>query len=363
MNPLKGLREHGQSFWIDFISRNWIVSGELRRLIDEDGLSGLTSNPSIFQKSISGSKDYAENISRFLKQSPNANEHELYEHIAVEDIQMAADVLRSVYDKTNRADGYVSLEVSPHLAYDTDGTITTALEYWRAVSRPNLMIKVPATNEGIPAIEVLTAEGVNVNITLMFSMNHYEAVANAFIRGLALHPKPSTIASVASFFVSRVDTAVDKALATVGTPEALALRGKAAIANAKLAYRRYQEIFEGEAFAQLRAKGARPQRLLWGSTGAKNPAYRDVVYVEELIGPNTVNTMPVETANAFRDHGRLEPRLLSNIAEAQNTLNDLLRLGLDLNVVGEQLQNDGVKLFADAFDQLLSTLKQQCETK
>lgn len=363
MNPLKGLREYRQSFWVDFISRSLLTSGELQRLIDEDGLSGLTSNPSIFQKSISGSKDYEEYINRFLEQSPQANEHELYEHIAVEDIQMAADVLRPVYDKTQGVDGYVSLEVSPHLAYDTDGTITTALEYWRAVSRPNLMIKVPATNEGIPAIEVLTAEGVNVNITLMFSMKHYEAVANAFIRGLSSHPKPSTIASVASFFVSRVDTAVDKALSTIGTPEALALRGKAAIANAKLAYRRYQQIFEGDAFSSLRSKGARPQRLLWGSTGAKNPAFRDVVYVEELIGPDTVNTMPVETANAFRDHGRREARLLSNVADAEETLNSLLRLGLDLNVVGEQLQNDGVKLFADAFDQLLSALKQKCEIK
>lgn len=363
MNSLKGLQEYGQSFWLDFISRSFITSGELQRLINEDGLTGLTSNPSIFQKAISGSRDYDETINRFLQESPSANEHELYEHIVVEDIQMAADLLRPVFDKTQGADGYVSFEVSPHLAYDTDGTITTALEYWRAVSRPNLMIKVPATNEGIPAIEVLTAEGVNVNITLMFSQRHYEAVANAFIRGLSLHPKPSAIASVASFFISRVDTAVDKALAAIATPEALELRGKAANANARLAYRRYQEIFEGEAFAPLRNKGARPQRLLWGSTSSKNPAYRDVMYVEELIGPQTVNTMPVETANAFRDHGKLGARLLENVAEAEATIKRLMQLGLDLNVVGEQLQHDGVKLFADAFDQLLSSLKQKCQIK
>lgn len=359
MNPLKSLHQQGQSFWLDYISRNLIQSGQLKRLVEEDGLRGLTSNPTIFQKSIAGSSDYDTAINQVLQTTPNADENFLFERLAIEDIQAAADVLRPIYDESTGDDGYVSLEVSPRLAYDTDGTVVAALDFWRAVARPNVMIKVPATPEGIPAIEVLIAEGVNINVTLLFSLKQYQAVANAYIRGLGLTSRPERVRSVASFFISRVDTAIDKALSAINTEEALSLKGEAAIANAKLAYQCYLDIFQGEAFAQLAKRGAKPQRLLWGSTAVKNPAYRDVLYIEELIGPDTVNTMPLETANLFKDHGQAEPRLTRDIEAARTTIKQLAKLGIDLDTCGDQLQREGVKLFQDSFDQLLAALKEK----
>ena len=305
MNPLKELAEQGQSIWLDYIRRNLIRSGELKRLVEEDGLRGVTSNPTIFDKAISGSTDYDMALRALLAADPQAPVGNLYEALAIEDIQMAADVLRPVYDATHGDDGYVSFEVSPHLAHDTERTINEAKRLRAAVDRPNVMIKVPATPAGIPAIEELIAEGVNVNVTLMFSMSHYEAVARAYIKGLERCGDPGQVASVASFFVSRVDTMVDKALEETGNPEAKALEGKIAIANSKVVYRRFLEIFHGEGFAALRQRGARVQRPLWASTGTKNPAYSDVLYVENLIGPETVNTLPPETINAFRDHGKV----------------------------------------------------------
>ncbi len=309
MNPLKQLETEGQSVWLDYIRRNLITSGELSRLVVEDGLKGVTSNPTIFEKAIAGSSDYDEALRELLAKNPVDDTRTLFESIAIADIRMAADVLRPVYDRTGGADGFVSIEVAPQLAHDTAATIAEARRLWSSVSRPNLMVKVPATKEGIPAIEALIAEGINVNITLMFSVAHYEAVARAYMGGLARSADPRKAASVASFFVSRVDTAVDKALAAIGTPEALALQGKIAIANSKKTYQRFREIFYGKDFAALRERGARVQRPLWASTSTKNPAYRDVLYVEELIGKDTVNTMPLPTLQAFRDHGRVRPSL------------------------------------------------------
>ncbi|UCH82717.1 MAG: bifunctional transaldolase/phosoglucose isomerase [Candidatus Latescibacterota bacterium] len=359
MNPLKQLEKEGQSIWLDFIRRSLITSGELNRLIEEDGVSGMTSNPSIFQKAIAGSADYDESLRKALDKNPHQNIKDLYETLVVEDIQMAADVLRPVYDDTDGADGYVSLEVSPALAHDTEGTIKEAKRLWKDVGRPNLMIKVPATAEGIPALESLIASGVNVNATLMFSLGHYEAVANAYIRGLEMCEHPEAIASVASFFVSRVDTAVDKALEDDGRTDMLARRGKAAVANAKLAYNRFKEIFAGERFARLAAKGARVQRPLWASTSTKNPDYRDVIYVEELIGPDTVNTLPPATLTAFRDHGRVDTTIDKDFGEAEAFINRLGRLGVDLEAITHKLQVDGVAAFAKSFDELLEALKKK----
>ena len=357
MNPLKQLEEQGQSIWLDYIQRNLISSGGLKRLVDEDGLRGVTSNPTIFEKAMAGSSDYDDAFRAMLAKDPGMDVGRVYEPLAIEDIQMAADVLRGVYDATNGADGYVSLEVSPHLARDTEGTIHEAKRLRAAVNRPNLMIKVPATPEGIPAIERLIADGVNVNVTLMFSIAHYEAVAGAYIRGLERCALPGSVASVASFFVSRVDTMVDKALEAIGTAEAKALLGKIAIANSKIVYRRFQEIFHGEGFVSLRQRGARVQRPLWASTGTKNPAYSDVLYVENLIGPETVNTLPPDTINAFRDHGKVPGATVKDgIKEAEADLASLSSLGVDLNTITEKLQVDGVGAFAASFDQLMASL-------
>jgi transaldolase len=359
MNALKKLFEAGQSVWLDFIRRNLIVSGDLNRLIDEDGVRGMTSNPTIFQKAIAGSADYDESLASALRENPGAGIKELYETLAVEDIQSAADVLRPIYDDSGGGDGYVSLEVSPTLADDTDGTIEEAVRLWKTVSRPNLMIKVPATEAGVPALEALIARGVNVNATLMFSMKHYEAIAQAYVRGLAACETPGRVASVASFFVSRVDNAVDKALEKIGSNEALALRGKAAVANTKLTYRRFAEIFAGDDFKTLAAKGARVQRPLWASTSTKNPEYRDVLYVEELIGPDTVNTLPPATMDAFRDHGVVEETLTRDLSAAEDVLASLESLGIDLTAVTDTLQVDGVASFAKSFEELLDTLEQK----
>jgi transaldolase/glucose-6-phosphate isomerase len=359
MNPLKALNGYGQSVWLDFIRRNLITSGDLNRLIDEDGLRGMTSNPTIFEKAIAGSADYDESIRRALQRNPHGDIKALYEILAVEDIQMAADVLRPVYDETRGLDGYVSLEVSPALAHDTAATIAEAQRLWKTVGRPNVMVKVPATKEGAPALEALISRGVNVNATLMFSLDHYEAIAQAYIRGLKKCEHPETIASVASFFVSRVDTAVDALLESIGTPDALQLRGKAAVANAKLTYRRFREIFDSREFADLAARGARVQRPLWASTSTKNPDYRDVMYVEQLIGADTVNTLPPATMSAFRDHGRVAETLTKNVGEAEELIAALTELGISLDAVTDKLQVDGVASFAQSFEGLLESLKKK----
>jgi transaldolase / glucose-6-phosphate isomerase len=360
MNPLRELLNQGQSVWLDFISRQLIRSGELKRLAEEDGLRGVTSNPTIFEKAIGGSADYDDSLREMLAKDRKTPVGQLYERVAIQDIQAAADVLRPVYDETSGADGYVSLEVSPHLARDTQATIAEAKRLNSSVDRPNVMIKVPATAEGIPAIEELIASGVNVNITLMFSMAHYEEVAHAYIKGLERCADPAKVASVASFFVSRVDTMVDRQLESLGTLEAKSCLGKIAIANSKVVYQRFREIFHGEGFVALRQRGARVQRPLWASTGTKNPNYSDVLYVENLIGPETVNTLPVETLNAFRDHGHVPGATVrQGLDEAATALARLKEAGLDLNAVAEKLQDDGVAAFAASFDSLMATLEKK----
>jgi transaldolase/glucose-6-phosphate isomerase len=361
MNPVRELQKHGQSVWLDYIRRSLLTTGELRRLMEEDGLRGVTSNPSIFEKAITGSEEYTESLRRLTRTDPHADGKSLFEGLAIEDIRLAADVLKPVYAETQGVDGYVSLEVSPRLAHDTQGTILEARRLWEVVDRPNLMIKVPATPEGIPAVETLIGLGINVNVTLMFSLAHYEAVAAAYIRGLSRAPDPSHVASVASFFVSRVDRAVDRALEEIGTPEALALRGRAAIANSKQAYRRFREIFYGEEFAELRARGALAQRPLWASTSTKNPAYSDVLYVEELIGSDTVNTVPPGTLNAFRDHGQVRASLEDDSEISGSDLEKIGGVGVDLDSITEELQRNGVKAFADSFEHLLASLEEKRE--
>ncbi|MFZ0634920.1 MAG: transaldolase, partial [Candidatus Acidiferrales bacterium] len=338
-NPLRLAEAQGQAIWLDYIRRSLLTSGELKRLVEDDGLSGVTSNPTIFEKAIAGSTDYDERLRAVLTLDPAADEASLFDAIAIEDIRMATDILRPVYDRTNGADGFVSLEVSPKLAHDTAGTLREAQRLWKAVQRPNLLIKVPSTPEGIPAVEELLASGINVNITLMFSMEHYEAVAQAYIRGLKRAANPARVASVASFFVSRVDNLIDPALEKIGTPEALALRGKIGIANSRNVYQRFQQIFGGSEFAPLRAKGARVQRVLWASTSTKNPAYPDTLYVAELIGPDTVNTIPPATLKAFRDHGQVRgSTILDSPQTAAAELAALAKAGIDLRAVTEQLQ-------------------------
>lgn len=359
MNSVKQLKDLGQSIWLDYIRRSLITSAELKQLVEEDGVSGITSNPTIFEKAIAGSSDYDTALGALLDASPRLEGRALFEKLAIEDIQMAADVLRTVYDQTGGADGFVSIEVSPRLAHDTAATISEARRLWQAVNRPNLLIKVPATAAGIPAIEALIADSINVNITLMFSLGHYEAVAQAYLRGLARNSNPSRVASVASFFVSRVDTAVDRQLEALGTPAALALRGRIAIANAKRVYKRFREIFYGPAFAPLKSRGARVQRPLWASTGTKNPAYSDVLYVEELIGPDTVNTVPPATLHAFRDHGKVRASLEADLEGAEAALSQLRKCGVDLHEIAEELLRDGVAAFIASFDKLLAAQEQK----
>ncbi|MCS6962659.1 transaldolase [Thermoflexus sp.] len=363
MASLRELHGRGQSVWLDEIRREWLTNGELARWI-ERGVTGVTSNPTIFERAITTSPAYDEAIRDRLLRDPELETPALYEALAVEDIQMAADLLRPVYEATEGADGFVSLEVSPHLAHDTEGTIAEARRLWRAVDRPNLMIKVPATPAGIPAIEALIAEGVNVNVTLIFSPAHYEAAAQAYWRGLGRRAEAGkdlrTVASVASFFVSRIDTAVDRLLETMGTPEAYALRGKIAVAVAKQVYRMFRARFMPDAFPDLQARGARAQRVLWASTSTKNPAYSDVKYVEELIGPNTVNTMPRATLQAFEDHGRvIGDTALEGWEEAGADLAALARLGIDLEEILERLQAEGVDAFSRSYETLLEALERK----
>jgi len=356
MNPVKALPEHGQAVWLDFLTRGFIAKGGLKTLVDEDGLRGVTSNPSIFEKAINGSDEYDEAIRRTLGQR-DCGVESMYELLAVEDIKHAADVLRPVFDATGGADGYVSVEVSPYLAMESEATIAEAKRLWGEVDRKNLMIKVPAAAAGLPAIRALIAQGINVNITLLFAQPVYEQVVEAYISGLEMLAGQggdlARVASVASFFVSRIDGAVDQLLddkiAQANDPDEkarlAALKGKVAIANAKLAYRRYRRLFAGNRWEQLAVKGARPQRLLWASTGTKNKAYSDVLYVEELIGPNTINTVPPATLDAFRDHGKVADTLETGVDDAQRVLDELAGTGISLTAVTDRLVEEGVQLF------------------
>jgi transaldolase / glucose-6-phosphate isomerase len=362
-NPLKALLDFGQSPWMDYIRRDLLTSGGLKKYIDDDGLRGMTSNPAIFEKAITGSNVYSD-----ILNSPDAKKLDakgLFEKIAIRDVQDACDIFKPVYGGSKRRDGYVSLEVSPYLANDTKGTIDEARRLWKAVDRPNVMIKVPATPEGIPAIRQLLEDGLNINITLLFAQSAYEKVAEAFLAALEARAAKgqdiSHCASVASFFVSRIDTLVDskvdEKLKTAADPAQRALlesiHGKIAIANAKLTYKKYQDLFGGPRWKALAAKGAQTQRLLWASTSTKNPKYRDVIYVEELIGADTVDTIPPATFDAFRDHGKLRPSLTEDVDGARITMESMAKAGISMKKVTDKLLVDGVKLFADAFKQLL----------
>jgi transaldolase/glucose-6-phosphate isomerase len=364
-NPLFELYEAGTSVWLDYIRRSLMTSGELKRMIEEDAVVGMTSNPTIFEKAIGGSRDYDDAIRELV--DAGIPDEEIMLSLIVQDIQMAADVLNPVYEQTKHKDGYVSIEVLPRVADDTQGTIAMAHDLFDRVGRPNIFVKIPATDAGLPAIEQCIADGLNINITLMFSVKVYEDVARAFIRGLQRRMKqghPIDVASVASFFVSRVDTAVDKLLeqkiAAATDPAERArlqtLMGKAAVANAKMAYQAFVRIFNGPEFAELRAAGAAVQRCLWASTGTKNPNYSDVMYVEELIGPETVNTMPQQTMMAFKEHGEVRLSLLENVEGARRVLRDLAAVGIDMDKVTSDLRVDGVKLFADSIDKLLEEI-------
>lgn len=359
MNHLLEVREFGQRIWLDNLTRGLIADGALQRMIDEDGLAGITTNPSIFHKAIADSAYYREDMER-LKASELSSEQR-YEALAIPDIQAACDLLRPVYEASGGEDGYVSLEVSPHLAHDEAGTILAADRLAGAVQRDNLLVKIPATPAGVAAVEKLIGKGHKINVTLIFSVKHYRAVAEAYLRGLQQWVwsggDPRRVKSVASLFLSRTDATVDQRLEAIGSPEALLLRGQAAVAVAKVAYRHYWERFHGKEFWDLHRAGARPQNLLWASTGTKNPAYSDVLYVESLIGPETVNTMPDGTLKAFRDHGHSEATLKDGFPAAENHLFQLRELGIDVDAaVGEELQKDGLKSFARAFDGLLALM-------
>jgi transaldolase len=363
-NPLLVLESYGQSIWLDYLRRNSLENGEFKKWIDQDGVSGLTSNPSIFEKAIAGSHDYDQAIRALALKGKRIEE--IYQTLTVEDIQRAADLFRPIYDRLDGADGFVSLEVSPKLAHDTAGSITEARLLWAAVKRPNLFIKIPATREGLPAIRQLIGEGINVNITLLFGLPRYREVAEAYLAGLetlAAGGKPlNRSASVASFFLSRIDVRVDpileKLISEAGPAAKIAasLHGQVAIASAKAAYRIHQEIFGGERFRKLAQKGARNQRLLWASTGTKNPAYSDVKYIEPLIGRETINTVPVETLDAYRGHGQPAPRMEEGMGEAQRMLDGLRQVGIDLEAVTQQLEDEGVAKFNKAYDQLMAAL-------
>jgi len=365
-NPLKQLAEYGQSPWLDYIRRDLFTTGELKRLIEEDGLKGMTSNPAIFEKAI-GSEFYKDSIAK-LALEKGLNAVSLYEKLAIEDIQTAADALRVVYDETNKRDGYVSLEVSPALADDSTGTLEEARRLWKAVDRPNLMVKVPATVVGFDTIRQLISEGININVTLLFSQGSYRKVAEAYVAGLekraAENKELSNVASVASFFVSRIDSLVDaqieeKLKEASGEDKELleGLRGKVAVANAKMAYEIYEDIFSGERWEKLAEKGAQTQRVLWASTGTKNEKYSDVLYIEELIGKDTVNTIPPATWDAFREHGHLRESLTENVEGAKKTLEDLEKAGISLEAATDKLLIDAVRLFVEPFDKMIAAVE------
>lgn len=363
MNPLLELNRLGQSVWLDFITRGFMTEGTLAKLINDDGVSGVTSNPTIFQKAIAGGSEYDADISAYIREGKDAPA--IFEALAIADIQRACDLFRPVYDRTQAADGYVSLEVNPHLARDTQGTLAEARRLFKGVARPNVMIKIPATKESLPAIEQALGEGININVTLIFALQRYQEVMDAWLGGLerlvAAGRSAATVASVASFFVSRVDSLVDglleKKIAT--NPEAQTLLGKAAVANARLAYDLFLQVRRGPRFQALAAKGARVQRPLWASTSTKNPNYRDVLYVEELIGKDTVDTLPLATVDAFRDHGKTAATLPGDAAAAKASIQLLSKVGISMDQVTRQLEEEGLKLFADSYDSLMKSLKEK----
>jgi transaldolase len=366
-NPLLELQQQGQSVWYDNIDRAQLASGQFKRMLTEDGIQGVTSNPTIFGKSISSGHAYDEQISQLISEGKDTDD--IYQAVVIQDIRTVADLLRPVYDRTNGQDGYVSLEVSPDLSHDTDATISEARRFWKMVARPNLMIKIPATTEGIPAIHTAISEGINVNVTLIFSIESYRNVTEAYISGLearnAQGQDISRIASVASFFVSRVDTLVDQLLedkikATSDSAEQQklkALEGKAAIANARLVYQDFKKIFNSPRFESLKHAGAHVQRPLWASTSTKNPAYRDVLYAEELVGPDTVDTMPLETIEKFSDHGKVRYSIEDNLQGSKEELDALEQVGIHYDQVTQQLLDEGVKKFADSFHELFDGIR------
>jgi transaldolase/glucose-6-phosphate isomerase len=373
-NPLKELLNYGQSMWLDYIRRDLFTTGKLKQMIADDGLRGMTSNPAIFEKAIGESSLY-DDMLKSLSSRDDLDTTARFEQIAIRDIQDAADTLRPVYDSSQFRDGYVSLEVSPYLARKTQETIVEARRLWKAVNRENVMIKIPGTAEGLPAIRTAIGEGININVTLLFAQEVYVKVAEAYIAGLEdLAARGGNLkkeAGVASFFISRIDSLVDGLIdaklktATDSQQQALlkSLLGKVAIANGKLTYQRYQKIFSGPRWQALAAKGAQTQRVLWASTSTKNPAYRDVLYAEELIGPDTVDTMPPATIDAFRDHGRVRNSLTEDVPAAQKTMDDLAKAGISIKEVTDKLTDDGVKLFADAFDKLLAAVAKNTQQK
>ena len=373
-NPLKDLLKFGQSVWLDYIRRDLLTSGELKRLIEEDGLRGMTSNPTIFEKAIAGGALY-DDLLNSLRSRTDLDAKGRFEILAIRDIQDAADILRPVYDSSKRRDGYVSLEVSPYLARDTKGSLEEARRLWKAVGRENVMIKIPGTAEGLPAIHQALSEGININVTLLFAQDVYVKVAEAYIAGLEQFARSggdvSKMASVASFFISRIDSAVDaiidaklKVSKDAREQEQLkSLHGKVAIANGKQTYEKYQAIFSTDRWKALAAKGAQTQRVLWASTSTKNPAYRDVLYVEELIGSDTVDTIPPATFDAFRDHGKLRPSLTEDLTSAHKTMEAAAKVGISMKEVTDKLTDDGVRLFSEAFDKLLAAVEKSSKSK
>jgi transaldolase / glucose-6-phosphate isomerase len=373
-NPLQELLAYGQSMWLDYIRRDLFTTGKLKQMIADDGLRGMTSNPAIFEKAIADSSLYDDQL-KSLASRTDLDTTARFEHLAIQDIQSAADTLRPVYDESKFRDGYVSLEVSPYLARKTQETIAEARRLWKAVQRENVMIKIPGTAEGVPAIRQAIGDGININVTLLFAQDVYEKVAEAYVAGLedlaARGGNLKKMAGVASFFISRIDSLIDSMLndklkgTTDAAQQALlkSLLGKVAIANGKLTYQSYERIFSGPRWQALAAKGAQTQRVLWASTSTKNPAYRDVIYVEELIGPDTVNTMPPATIDAFRDHGKLRNALSEDVAGAAKVMADLAKAGISMKEVTDKLTNDGVKLFADAFDKLLAAVAKSTQQK
>lgn len=368
-NPLLKLPELGQSIWLDYLRRDMLESGELRDLIEKDALRGMTSNPKIFWKAIDGSDDYTAAI-RALSQE-GRNKEEIYRILTVEDVQGAADTFRPVYDRLNGDDGFVSLEVNPHLARDVEGTIREARELWRALDRPNVFVKVPATREGLKCIRQLISDGVNINVTLLFGLDRYREVADAFLSGLEdrLQNGKSigSIRSVASFFLSRIDVKVDPQLEELAGQEgergklASRLHGEVAIASAKIAYQIYKEIFKSDRFRKLAEWGARPQKVLWASTSTKNPSYSDIKYVEALIGPETVNTVPQETLNAYRDHGNPSKRLEDDVKKAESVLDHLRQLEIDLDQVTDELVEEGIEKFNKPYDKTMESLEKRID--
>ena len=374
INPLKDLLKFGQSVWLDYIRRDLFTTGELKRLIEEDGLRGMTSNPAIFEKAIADSQYYTDAL-RSLESRPDLDANGRYEIIAIQDIQQAADALRPVYQSTKFRDGYVSLEVSPFLARDTEATLQEARRLWKAVGRENLMVKVPGTTEGIPAFQQLISEGININVTLLFAQEVYERVAEAYVAGLeqlaAKGGDVARIGSVASFFISRIDSSVDAIVATrlkAATSDRekadlQSVQGKVAIANGKQTYQKYLRLFSGDRWNKLAAKGAQTQRVLWASTSTKNPSYSDVMYVDELIGPDTVNTIPPATFDAFRDHGHPRASLTEDLESADRVMQTAAKLGISMKEVTDKLTEDGVRLFAEAFEKLLKAVERNAKTK